>query len=213
MLGLVVAVLLAGSGTGPREWLCEDFQAGGKGEQVRIRLVVEADGKVSQSSAAWIPPMVVATPEDDRVRRPAPLLLISYRQPTEAGIGPPADVDVLAIPRSAIPQLNGSQVTVEVDHESRWTVVLAPAGNDAPEDPSASRFAAMTDGRLLAALETAREGEATLTGNDGRVLGQVRYDLAARAERDSLYRRLRAWIEDSARRPAERCQAADSHGA
>jgi hypothetical protein len=211
MLGLVVAVLLAGSqAESPRQqWVCRGLAKGERGAEVSVLWYLEADGKVVGRGADWTPPQIATTAKAAGLSGLAPDLAVALD--TEPATGR-ANAVLVSADSEAGPQLvEGSTVTLKLDDGRRWSVSLERIAGVRDVPPLTFRINTLADAgsnpELLAALETARGGEATLTAKDGRRLGQVRYDLSARAERDRLFRQAWAAAERAARRPL-RCDKA-----
>ena len=213
------AALLAAPAFGDGH-VCRGEAGGGHGNStVGVSFTVDASGAVIDRSADWSPPTVGTRAA---LFAGQPTLVITYSQPSEAGLGPATAIVGHAISNQGTKPWRGAMLSLTLDGDSAqtWSVnflALSPGHpkRGEPEVAVAIGVLAEADGAqgplnidLLTAVERAKTARLGLRVGDHLAGGVTNLELSGHAERDRRF--AQAWAE--AVKAAQHPQACSASG-
>ncbi len=195
------------------QWVCSASAKGSKNSHVDVGVHIDADGEVLTRYVSWAPPML----EESKSQYPdlgTPGLTVYYDDAEADGISEltnaVGDISSVGGPDQAFRWVT---LHILLDGGDNWTADLERFGPEYKIGANRYRYASADltstdwDGDPYDRLETGAAVTLSLRDSMGRPVAQARYDLAAKAERDRLFRV--AWRKaEKMRKNPKRCDKA-----
>ncbi|MBL8651342.1 MAG: hypothetical protein JNL35_13190 [Sphingopyxis sp.] len=197
------------------QWVCSAGAKGSKDSHVDVGMHIDANGEVLTRYVSWQPPRI----ETSKSQYPdlgAPGLTIYYDDAEADAIGEltnaVGDVSSVGGPDRAFRRVT---LHVLLDGGDSWTADLERFAPEYKIGANRYRYASADltrsdwDGDPYERLETGPTAMLSLRDTMGRPVAQARFDLAAKAERDRLFRTAWRRAEAMAKNPKKCDKAGD----